>query len=223
VALVDMVHGLAIIGQSLKKIRDEKLYLEKGYNNFESYAETERHISKGRASNLISFSDVLLNLESSLNRELLDFPISEYALRPLARLSPEDQRSVFELAVEQAPINPVTGKKKVVESYIKWARNELLPELVPASKPEPDPVTVVDSDPEVIQPEPEPKVIHGHNPRAIRSKIQPDQVEQLAEAAQGFIMLNYSKYFRRGVMLEAQAMAKALFKYIIGDAQRWLQ
>ncbi len=103
------------VGQALETIRDKKLY-RLDYSTFEEYCQAKWDFSRVRASQLISSTQVYNNLlTSGLQNNL---PTSERPLRPLASLSPEQQVTAYETAVEMADDKPPTSKQvdKAVET-----------------------------------------------------------------------------------------------------------
>jgi hypothetical protein len=126
------------VGKALIEIRDTALYKIEGYERFEDFCKTEFDISRPRAYQLIDAAETVDNL----CLPAVDIP-SERAIRPLSKLSPEDQQSVWQDVVD-------SGEKptaKFVESKVA----EYLPPKEPrkASPPPEEPLT---EEPEVEEP-----------------------------------------------------------------------
>ncbi len=92
------------VGFALMQIRDNRLYREI-YGTFEEYCKEKWGFTKSRANQLISASEVADNLTTTVAKE-----IPERHLRPLTSLPPEEQREVYQKAVETAPDGKVTAK-----------------------------------------------------------------------------------------------------------------
>jgi hypothetical protein len=108
------------VGFALMQIRDNRLYREI-YGTFEEYCKEKWGFTKSRANQLISASEVADNLTTTVAKE-----IPERHLRPLTSLPPEEQREVYQKAVETAPDGKVTAKH--VEETIKEVKKSKGPE-----------------------------------------------------------------------------------------------
>lgn len=97
------------IGSILSEIRDNRYYRET-HSTFEQYCNERWGFTKSRANQLISAFEVADNLTTTV-------AISEGTIRPLTKLSPEQQREVYEAAVATAPEGKVTAKH--IEETIK--------------------------------------------------------------------------------------------------------
>lgn len=93
------------VGNALMEIRDTRLYREQ-FGTFEDYCRDRWGMSKMHAYRLIDAAQVVTNLESN---QLVTFPSNEAQTRPLAQLSPELQREVWQQAVITAPNGKVTA------------------------------------------------------------------------------------------------------------------
>ncbi len=91
-----------IAGEALKQLRDKRLYRET-HENFESYVKERFDFSKRNAYYLIDAYEVVNNLKSEqFVHSTKVLPTKEFQCRPLAKLSPEQQRQVWHAAVEKA-------------------------------------------------------------------------------------------------------------------------
>lgn len=103
------------VGRALMEIRDKGLYRDVlGYDTFEAYCKGRWDFSRQRAYQLIDSVTVKNNLSTPV-----DIQITEYQIRPLARLEPEQQRTAWQKAVETAPEGKVTAAhvSKVVKEF----------------------------------------------------------------------------------------------------------
>lgn len=94
-----------VAGQALKALRDKRLYRET-HATFESYVRDRFDFTKRAAYYLIDAHEVVNNLKSEQfvhsNKSTNILPTKESQCRPLAKLSPERQREVWQTAVERA-------------------------------------------------------------------------------------------------------------------------
>ena len=99
------------VGNALLTIRDNKLYRQE-FKTFNDYCNERWGMSKGYANRLISGSQVAANLtpHGALCTPCEIQPTSEFQIRPLTPLEPEQQRTVWEEAVKTAPGGRVTAK-----------------------------------------------------------------------------------------------------------------
>ncbi len=94
------------VGNALMEIRDSKMYRET-HGTFEDYCKERWNISRPRAYQLISSAKTVYNL--SPIGDILPTNIEQ--TRPLTKLEPEEQRQVWQEAVETAPNGePPTAK-----------------------------------------------------------------------------------------------------------------
>jgi hypothetical protein len=107
--LVDQ--GRTLVGDSLKEIRDKKLY--RAYGTFEAYCEQNRGFSRSRAYQFIDEASVVNNLlTAGINPEAL--PENEAQARALAPLTPERQVEVW--SEVKASGKPSAAKIKAIAS-----------------------------------------------------------------------------------------------------------
>jgi phage N-6-adenine-methyltransferase len=104
------------VGQALLEIRDSGLYKD-GYSTFEGYCRERWGMQRAHAYRLMDSAEVVKNL--SPIGDIL--PINIEQTRPLAGLSPELQRDIWQEAIETAPNGKVTGVhvQEVVERIAK--------------------------------------------------------------------------------------------------------
>jgi hypothetical protein len=119
------MHAFVETGRALKKIRDDELYKLQGYKQFENYCSDRWGFQRAHAYRLIDSSRVMENL--SIDREAGPSvtPSNESQVRPLAKLEPEEQRQVWERAIEEAPKNK-QEQPKITANLI----NKLVKEMV---------------------------------------------------------------------------------------------
>ena len=102
------------VGFALMQIRDNRYYRET-HGTFEAYCKERWGFTKSRANQLIAASEVADNLTTTVAK----IP-SERTIRPLTTIKdPEEQREVFQEAVETAPNGKVTAKhiEKTIQEY----------------------------------------------------------------------------------------------------------
>jgi hypothetical protein len=93
------------VGLALMEIRDKRLYKDVlGFETFEAYCKARWDFSRQRAYQLIESVTVKNNLSTGV-----DIQLTEYQIRPLARLEPEQQREAWAKAVETAPDGKITA------------------------------------------------------------------------------------------------------------------
>lgn len=95
------------VGRALMEIRDNELYKLKnggGYGTFEAYCQDTWNFSRSHAYRFIDSVKVIENLSPTGDK-----PISERQTRPLAKLEPEQQKEVWQKAVETEPDGKVTA------------------------------------------------------------------------------------------------------------------
>lgn len=93
------------VGRALMEIRDRGYYKDVlGYNTFEQYCKERWDFARRTAYQFIDSVKVIDNV-----RNCAQTPINESQTRPLARLEPEQQKEVWQKAVETAPEGKVTA------------------------------------------------------------------------------------------------------------------
>jgi len=103
-------------GVALMEIREQRLYRAE-YGTFEEYLSVKWETSKAYANRLIASAEVVKNL-TPIGAIL---PQNEAQARPLTNLSPEEQKNVWQKAVETAPDGNVTGK------HVLEVKNQIIP------------------------------------------------------------------------------------------------
>lgn len=110
------------VGQALAEIRDRQLYRETS-KTFELYVKDVFDVARGTAYRYIAAAEVVENVSNWRQKNgssPLLLPVNEAQVRPLTRLRPEQQVSVWQAAVERAPRGKVTAGhvNKVVKKYL---------------------------------------------------------------------------------------------------------
>ena len=112
------------VGQALAEIRDRQLYRAQS-KTFELYVKAVFDIARGTAYRYIAAAQVVENVstwrQKNGDSDVIDLlPINEAQVRPLTRLRPEQQVSVWQAAVEQAPRGKITAGyvNRVVKKYL---------------------------------------------------------------------------------------------------------
>jgi hypothetical protein len=102
------------VGNALLAIRDARLYRET-HGTFEDYCQERWGFTRQHANRLIGAASVMQGLEpiSSI------LPTNLEQAKPLASLSPDDQRKAWQEAVDTAPDGKITGQHvaSVAERY----------------------------------------------------------------------------------------------------------
>lgn len=95
------------VGRALMTIRNDELYLLKNggaYQTFEAYCKGAWDFSRIRAYQLMEAVEVKDRLLTPVN-----IPVTEFQIRPLVKLEPDQQREAWQKAVETAPEGKVTA------------------------------------------------------------------------------------------------------------------
>lgn len=112
----DKVINYDEIGQAFIEIRDKELYKEKGYNSFNKYCKEGLMITKMRVYQFINSAKIKENLGNLAD----GVELKERHLRPLAKLSPEQQREAFAEALEHPKLTC-----KVVKAIAQRIKNRI--------------------------------------------------------------------------------------------------
>ena len=117
-------------GTALKELRDRRLY-RSTHKTFEEYCRDRFGYSRRKMDYLISGSEVFENLQTrtigsqsdrdetrTIGSEIL--PISERQVRPLTQLEPDQQRKVWQQAVEAAGVKVPSGR--IVKDIVQRIR-----------------------------------------------------------------------------------------------------
>jgi hypothetical protein len=142
-AMVNVANGLAEFGDALRNIRDQRLFEEAGHKTFTDYVEKRIGVTYRRADQLIQAATVLHNVIDMTGSVHVDFPITETQLRPLCTLLPSEQRTVWEIAIETAPVNPLNGKKVITGPHIEATKREIFSPAASSIEPS-EPVSPVE-------------------------------------------------------------------------------
>jgi|SRR5262245_16126273 len=118
------------VGQDLMTIRDGKLY-RRDYGTFEEYLRQRWDMDRSYGKRLMAAAQVVESLKMAPMGAIL--PVNERQVRPLTSLEPEDQRTVWQAAVQTAPEGKPTGAH--VERVVKQHRQA--EGRAPARKPPP--------------------------------------------------------------------------------------
>lgn len=109
------------VGSALLRIRDLRLY-RVAYPTFEAYCQERWDMVASRARQLIGAAEVQQNIaEGSVT--MVTLPENERQVRPLARLTPDQQRQAWEQAVATAPNGRITAAHvtNVVQAFLQPA------------------------------------------------------------------------------------------------------
>lgn len=109
-------NGLIELAQNLKKMKDEKLYLEAGYLSFEDYAEQACGLKRRQAYNYIK---VIESFDKDFVHSNAQIGISKLSL--LASLPEDDKEKIIEnVDIESASVNEL---KKEIEKLKSDSKN----------------------------------------------------------------------------------------------------
>jgi predicted nuclease with TOPRIM domain len=153
------------VGSALLRVRDLRLYRVE-YGTFEEYCAERWSISRPRAYQFIDAAEVRSNLSTMVD---IEPPVSERQTRPLARLSPDQQRQAWQAAVQRAKEAGRRITAAIVEAVVK----ELQPD-------EPAQNSYPVAHREAKENEPAPTLDPAHETSQNGSQLLPlDQVAQL--------------------------------------------
>lgn len=110
------------VGNALMEIRDSRLY-RNSHATFEEYCRERWNIQRAHAYRLIEAATTV-NILSPIGDIL---PQTESQARPLTQLEPEQQREVWQRAIETAPDGKVTAEhvQKTIEEVIPEKRKDV--------------------------------------------------------------------------------------------------
>jgi hypothetical protein len=103
--IADGLRTFVDIGRALAKIRDARLYRERGFETFETYCRQRWEMSKTHANRAITAAAIVSDLTP-----IGVIPTSESHVRPLLRLPESDRALAWESVVESAPDGKITAK-----------------------------------------------------------------------------------------------------------------
>jgi hypothetical protein len=95
--------GFIEVGRALLEIRDSRLYLGT-HSTFEDYCRERWNLSERRSYQLMDAAKNIQNLNQGTT-----LPDSERVVRPLTSLEPDQQREVWQKAVETVPEGKTTA------------------------------------------------------------------------------------------------------------------
>lgn len=121
-------------GKALSRIRDQRLYRQLLFENFETYVKERWDMGRSHAYRLIEGSKVIDNL-SPIGDGIL--PQNESQARALAVLKPKDQRVVWRKFIASGEEMKAENIRKLVRIHIKKGK---------APEPKPEDLTRVISD-----------------------------------------------------------------------------
>ncbi len=104
------------IGKALKRIRDEKLFRDLLFNNFEEYVKERWDMARSHAYRLIEASTVMDNL-SPIGDKIL--PDNESQARALARFKKNDQRKIWKEFISSGITMSAENIRKFANKQIK--------------------------------------------------------------------------------------------------------
>lgn len=117
-----MQDNLFEVCKGLKEMRDDKLYKELGYKNFEEYCETEHGITRQQGHKFLSIanSEIMENVNSSLH-----FGVTKLYL--LSRLTDEEREEIAENNdVESMTVKELKSEIKKLKSELSITKDNLL-------------------------------------------------------------------------------------------------
>lgn len=100
------------VGRALTEIRDKRLYKQALFETFESYVKARWDMGRAHAYRLIAFYEVIRNL--SPIGDIL--PANESQVRPLARLTPHEQRRLWKDFVKSGSEPTALSIKKFIDA-----------------------------------------------------------------------------------------------------------
>jgi len=112
-------------GRALKLLRDKRLYRDR-YKPFEEYCRRRFNFTRASAYYLIAAADVFNNLLECQPKVDI-FPTKEKQCRHLAKLEPEEQRQVWQEAVDQAGGN--IPSERIVKGIVDRLKEKPLIQL----------------------------------------------------------------------------------------------
>jgi len=100
------------IGRALKAIRDGRLYKQVLFDTFEAYARTRWDMGRSQAYRLIKSYEVIHNLSPIGDR----MPANESQVRPLAQLTPDEQRKTWKDFINSGVESSALNIRKFIDS-----------------------------------------------------------------------------------------------------------
>lgn len=103
------------VGRALREIRDKRLYQKALFDTFELYVRGRWDMGRAHAYRMIAFCDIMSNL--SPIGDIL--PENEAQVRPLARLTPCEQRELWKDFVKSGATLTARSIKKFIDDRNK--------------------------------------------------------------------------------------------------------
>ena len=106
--------GIFDVGKKLLELKEREGWRALGYKTWRECAQMEFGYKQSRVYQLLEAAEIERNIST-----IVEKPIPESHLRPLASLEPEQQREAWALAVQTAPDGKVTAShvERVVQEY----------------------------------------------------------------------------------------------------------
>lgn len=154
------------VGNALLAIRDKRLYRQ-DFGTFEEYCNDRWGFTDRRARMLMSAAEAVSNIQIGTIVPIL--PATESQARPLTKLEPELQATVWQKAVETAPNGKVTA------AHVETTVRTMLPPNASRVMLQPPMVTTV------IAPKPPADVVSSKTHFTLAPPINIDEYEEMAE------------------------------------------
>jgi len=121
------------VGLALKEIKENKLYRQLGYQNFEQYCLTRWKIRRNYANKKIAASNVVSNLEEGLKGTIVPkfLPTAETQIRAISGYESQLQCTIWEKAVEKMGGVPTARVVKETAKEV-MKQTEQIPDLDPS-------------------------------------------------------------------------------------------
>ena len=113
-------------GRALKLLRDKRLYRDR-YKTFEEYCQHRFGFTRRHVNYLIAGSQVFDNLEMGTNSSQI-LPTSETQVRYLTKFEPDEQREIWQQAIETVGGGKVPTAR-VVKDIVESLKEKPLPQI----------------------------------------------------------------------------------------------
>jgi len=110
-------------GTSLRELREKRLY-RSTHTTFETYCRDRFGFTRANATYLITGASVVDNLKKMSTNGLQILPSNERQTRPLTKLEPNEQRQIWQQAVEEAGGKVPTGR--IVQGIVQRLKEKPL-------------------------------------------------------------------------------------------------
>lgn len=111
---------LLVWSDSLKEIRDNRLFEEEGYENFESFCNVEWGYTPQYANRIIASGETIRSLPQHLQKHIAN----ESQARALAKAPVEDRAQIVEVIITNGTVAPLAIAEKVEEKKPKKEKAE---------------------------------------------------------------------------------------------------